>query len=165
MLSVGYKEAVRTIRRRKGLTQEECAERVDMKAKLWSKYETGAVRITAKALARMREALECSKAELFHLALPYQRAFHQDESGEIREGAQAYGTKPIPTNKVKRILALDENALPAEERHWFKVERDDVAAILSRAQDMADNLTEKYLDHIARARRAQDAEDDKNRQD
>ncbi len=163
MLDIGYKEAVRTLRKRKGLTQEQCAARIGMKDKNWSKYETGAVKITEQALARLRKALQCTKAELFYLALPYQRAYHNAPAEEIREDAPEFGTTPAATRAVRRLLALNEKALPAGEQHWFKLERDHLAALLARAVAMAEDLVEKYLYLIGKARRAQDEEDDKNR--
>ena len=134
-----------------------------MDPRLWSKYETGKVRITANALERMRRAMDCSEAELFYLALPHQHQYHDVHAREVRETASEYGTTPASTGRVRSLLALDVTALPAEEQHWFKAERDHLAILLERGLAMAENLVEKYLYLFGKARRAQDAEDDKNR--
>ncbi len=165
MLSIGYREAIRTLRKRKRLTQEICAERAGMQPKLWSKYETGKVRITANALERMRRAIGCSEVELFHLALPYQHLYHEGHGQEVREPTYEYGKTPTVGGPVRRLRNLDVQELPAEDQHWLKAERDHLVVLLEHGLTLADNLIEKYLYLMAQARRAQDAEDDLNRSD
>ncbi len=148
MLARGYNEAIRTIRRRKKLTQKTCAARSGIDQRDWSKYETGAKRITQHALDRMRDALECTDTDLWLLANPVQVAHHSRQAQEIREDSFAYGVTPAPAAAAQRLMAMDEKALPAEEQHWFKVQRNALATTLTNLYTALTNVL-TAIDQVA----------------
>ncbi len=150
MLARGYRQAIRTIRRRKKLTQKECAKRSGIDQRDWSKYETGKKRITQHALDRMRDALECTDTDLWILANPVQVAHHSRQPQEIREDSYAYGSTPPPAAAAQRLLAMDETALPAEERHWFRAQRNALATALTNQHTALTNVLTAIDQVVAR---------------
>ncbi len=161
MLDRGYPEAVKIIRKRKKLTQKECAQRVDMDPKVWSRYETGKATITNGAIESMRKALQCTESELWHLAMPAQRAHYHGHTEEVREEAPDFGTPMAAgASVVQRLMALDENALPAEERGWFKANRNALATALTSMLTLVDNFVERFLDSAGRLRLAKEAKEE-----
>lgn len=148
MISRGYKEAIRTIRRRRKLTQKTCAQRIGMDQREWSKYEKGKQRITQNALNRMRDALECTDTDLWILANPIQVAHHSRQPEEIREDSYTYGSTPVPAGAARRLLAMDEKLLPVGEQHWFKVQRNALATALTGLLSAISHLVAKYWELV-----------------
>ncbi len=128
-----------------------------MDKKTWSKYETGANRITNKALAKMREALECTESELWHVAFPIQRAYHQGKANQVREeGADAeYGTATA-AGLFQSLWAMDETGLPAEDKKWFNADRNALATALSGVLAVFDTLAERYVALTTKLRSAEE---------
>lgn len=58
-------QKIRNMRQRRGLTQEELAEKVDISQRTLSGIETGENFVTAETLDRLAEALDTTFEELF----------------------------------------------------------------------------------------------------
>ena len=141
----GYRQAVKNIRKRKNKTQENCATRAGIKAKQWSKYEAGGLKLTTDVLPILLTGLECTETELWQETVRVQRLHYYQLDDEVREEAAQYGT-PLGVGVVQGLWALNFDRLPAEERSWFTSNRSNLATTVSSLLNLIDNLVERYLD-------------------
>ena len=63
--TVEFGKRVRSLRRARGLTQEQLAEAADLNPRTVQKIEAGQINILLTTLARIQSALNCTAGELF----------------------------------------------------------------------------------------------------
>lgn len=63
--TIEFGKRVRSLRRARGLTQEQLAEAADLNPRTVQKIEAGQINIVLTTLARIQSALNCTARELF----------------------------------------------------------------------------------------------------
>ena len=164
MLYKGYKQAIRNIRDRNGLSQGECARRVGINSKKWSQYETGNLKLTEKVLPLIREALMCTETQLWQESVRTQSEHYYRLVDEVREEEPQYGTT-MAAGILQGLWALDAEALPHEDQAQFNQERAHLAAGLSSLFSLVDLFKDRYWQHLSELRRAQEEEEEEEEEE
>ena len=143
MLYDGLPEAIATIRKRKGLSQEEAAERGGVKKHQWSLYETRAKRLGLPELSIITNGLRVTKTELWQEKYEAESPHYLAASDEVREQTPRYGI-PMVTAALQSLFELDSERLPPEWRKMFEDYRAGVVASLNTDLNMSNHLKQLF---------------------
>lgn len=96
-------EKIKRLRNKKGLTQEQLAEKIDISSRNLSKIELGLSFVKAETLERILESLDVTTEEMF-------ANDHIKSSEELRDGIDQYLNKLKNNNlvleKIYKIIKL-----------------------------------------------------------
>lgn len=96
-------EKIKRLRNKKGLTQEQLAEKIDISSRNLSKIELGLSFVKAETLERILESLDVTTEEMF-------ANDHIKSSEELRDGIEQYLNKLKNNNlvleKIYKIIKL-----------------------------------------------------------
>jgi len=104
-------KTISSIRRKKGLTQQEFAEKISITRALLSNYELGRNRINAVMLYKMAIALEVSSDVLLSIHLVKE----DTNNVSLRFSKRVKRIKNFPEHRVKNILRTIDDMIQANE--------------------------------------------------
>lgn len=138
MLENGLSGAITRIRMRKGLKQEEAAQRAGVDPSNWSKWETGERYPQRRQLAKITAGLGCDEVEL-GLEASFQSFQH------YRQQAQASGldVDRLTPQVVDPLAQLDVDQLPLKVRPSIRSLRDGMRHLNSQLVDLYHLITEE----------------------
>lgn len=146
MLYDGLPDAIKSIRTRKKLQQNEAAARGGLKAKelgKWSDYETRKKRLGEKELPIILRGLDCKEIELWEEKVRLERQHYRQRADAVGEPRPGYDSSLV-AGYVESLYRLDIDRLPADEQTWFGDMRNAVAATVANAFMMGDRLKARF---------------------
>jgi len=144
MLRDGLPDAVKSIRRRKGMTQAEAARKAGVEPYQWSQYETRAKRLSLTELPIITGALGVSKTDIWNEKYEVERPNYEGpQPGELRESGPRYGM-PMVIAVLQSLFEMDSGALPVEWQKTFNDRRNGLLSSFANDLREADDLKELY---------------------
>ena len=160
MLHDGLPEAIRRLRSRQGLTQEDVAQRVrkfrlqDCKpeeeadllkfdGRKWSEYENNVKRLWQSDLPNVLAGLGCKEMALWEEKIHVERMYYREQAMEVGEETPEYDTS-ISSTYIEHLYRLDVDLLPPDERAWFHDFRNSIAVAVANTLAVADQVISRY---------------------
>lgn len=78
-------ENIRNARKKRGLTQEQLADKIGKNSNLLARYEQGKVKILAETLSKIATALNMSSSELLGENVPFTKDFICQDETQIKD--------------------------------------------------------------------------------
>lgn len=102
---------IATLRKRKGLTQKELAEKIDVTRTMVTDYECGRVRLYDENLARLAMVLECST----DMILGLKTISKSDSVTQLKFTKRIRELEKLPEMKQKAILRTLDDLIRANQ--------------------------------------------------
>ncbi len=144
MLPDGLPEAIRRIRRRKGMSQAQAAVKGGVKAYQWSRYETGGKRLSLDELSIVSNGLGVTRTDLWNEKYEAEKPYYKGpQPGEIGEEAPQYGM-PMVIAVLQSLFEMDSHKLPPEWQKTFNDRRNGLLSSFANDLREADDLKDLY---------------------
>ncbi len=152
MLYDGLREAIANIRKRKGLTQIQCAARTPTSSeehkksleKKWSRIEAGTHKIFGPAEeALLLTGLQCTKLELWEEKMRVERDYYRKYAAEVGESKPGYETSALARH-VEQLYRFNAEELPPNAQQEFHELRNIVVTLVTQISHLIDRVGGSY---------------------